>query len=479
MSRQHLNRLLSSQEGPYVVPLSSQNIREEQNDRVTNAGNGKAAPSSERYTRKSNGNAKEPKELPKRQPPFSHRQFLGALIPVALLILAVFWAVLSHIYGLFYNQGDYTRKGKVAVVDFDGGLFGGSLLEAAAMRNRTYGYPTYAIISAQSTTPEEIRHEVFKGTYWAALYAFPGATDRFEAVLAGTDTEPYDATQTFAYVTLSARYFAFYEFNILTTSITVTSTASGIITERAVGSTLSSRTADSPALSRGALEALGHPAQAIEIPAAYADFALADDKIFVNTIGTVMPVLMQFFFIMAWNGTSNRFHAFAYKRRRDHIKYRLICSTLWPFLTSLCSTGWTFVFKRSYPTDAGQFFGIWAISWLYEMITFNLLDIITAFVPLPVLPLCIVTYVVSSVCASLGPPELVNNWYRVSYFLPSLHWYQVSITIYTRGGVNRLYYNLPVMFSWWVVLITGSIFATLHRVKLGRAALASVSKGGQ
>lgn len=238
-----------------------------------------------------------------------------------LLILAVFWIIMSHINGLFYNQGAHSKKGKVAVVDFDQGLFGSSLLEAAAMRNQTYGYPTYTIVRPDSTTPEEIRHEVFKGTYWAALYAFPGATERFEAVISGSTTEAYDVTQTLAYVTLSARYFAFYEFNILTASITVTSIASNIVGERAVASTLSSRTADSPALSQAAISALGHPAQPIEIPAAYADFALADDKVFVNTIGTVMPVLMQFFFLMAWNGISKRFHVFAIKRRRDHVKY--------------------------------------------------------------------------------------------------------------------------------------------------------------
>lgn len=389
----NLSRIATSQEGPYVAPLSPQNIEElrvnEQEMTQSDGDHNNTAVCSKNGVN-ANGEARDGF---RRQPRVMRKQFYGALAPICgratisystltlsrcadavslpgLLILAVFWIDMSQVYGLFYNQGKWTSKGHVAVVDFDGGFFGSSLLEAASRVNRSYGYPTYVILSPDSNSPEAIRHEVFVGKYWAALYAFPGSTERFEMAVNSTASEPYEAAQSLAYITLTARYFAFYQFNILSTSIAVTQMASGLISERAIASTLSSRSPDNSALGENALAALGHPAQPTEIPAAYADFNLANDKVFVNTIGTVMPVLMQFFFIMAWNGISNHMHVFATKGLKDHLKYRFIGSTIWPLITSLNSTGWTFTFMKSYPTNSGQFFAIWAISWLYEMITF-------------------------------------------------------------------------------------------------------------
>lgn len=288
-----------------------------------------------------------------------------------LLVLAVFWIDMSHVYGLFYNQGAWTKKGQVAVVDFDGGFFGSSVIEAAASRNRTYGYPTYTIVPADTTTPDGIRHEVFTGKYWAALYASPGATDRFQAAIGDTANEQYDPAGAVAYVTMTARYFAFYEFNIFVSSLTVMSIATSIIRQRAVAVVFSPEATTSTTLSQNALATLGDPAQPVEIPAAYANFSLADDRVFVNTIGTIMPVLMQFFFLMALNGISNNMHIFAKRRTRDHVRSRATCAIIWPAITSLCTTSWTFIFMRSYPFNAGQFFGIWGISYLYEAITFD------------------------------------------------------------------------------------------------------------
>ena len=286
------------------------------------------------------------------------------------MISAVFWINVSHLYGLFHNQGHYTRKAHVAIVDFDGGVFGSSLLQAATSLNRTYGYPTYAVIPASATSPENIRQQVFDGKYWAAIYAFPGASDRFDAVVNGSSAAAYDPTKTLGYVTLTARYFALYESNFYSTSLTVASIASAIIAEQEFALTLASRTATSPALSSQAVSALGQPAQAIEIPAAYEDFT-ADVRALLKTIGAVMPIIMQFFFLMAWNGISNGLHLFAAKNTQIHIRYRLIWALLWPLATSLCTVGWTFTFKGSYPMNAWQFFALWATSWLFAMITFE------------------------------------------------------------------------------------------------------------
>lgn len=71
-------------------------------------------------------------------PNVSVAELLKALIPAALMILAVMWANAAHIYGLFHHQGAYVHRAKVALADFDGGAFGQALRTAAATTNGSY-----------------------------------------------------------------------------------------------------------------------------------------------------------------------------------------------------------------------------------------------------------------------------------------------------------------------------------------------------
>ena len=57
---------------------------------------------------------------------------------------------------------------------------------------------------------------------------------------------------------------------------------------------------------------------AVEMPVTSLLFADLDDKAFINTIGTVLPILLQFFFIMAWNGICNSMHLYAAYDPRIH-----------------------------------------------------------------------------------------------------------------------------------------------------------------
>jgi hypothetical protein len=60
--------------------------------------------------------------------------------------------------------------------------------------------------------------------------------------------------------------------------------------------------------------------------------------------------------------------------------------------------------------------------------------------------------------------EIVSRWYRVSYAFPSLHWFRTILTILTEGGCCRLYYTLPVLLAWVVVVKYLSPLATRRRV---------------
>lgn len=388
-------------------------------------------------------------------------EMLKALIPAALMILAVLWINASHIYGVFHDQGAYTHRAKVALTDFDGGEFGKALQLSAATNNGSYGYPTYVNVNTTGSSPEQIRHEVFKGTYWAAIVVQPGATARFEDAVNG-NTQAYNSSNVYTYYVLDARYYTIYASSILSTTVTTASAASGVFSAQFIA----------PLIARGehanttaALSALAGPARAVEMPAASQLFGNLDDKAFINTLGSVLPILMQFFFIMAWNGVCNSMHLYAAYDLRTHILARLFWSTVWPVFTSLCTAGWTFAFRGKYHMDAKMFFAFWAVTWVYSMITFDVLDIITGFIPMAFVPFLFVIWIIFNVTASLGPPEILNHWYRVSYFFPSLHWYRTFITILTEGGYNNLRYTLPVLAVWLLVVKCLSPLATRNRVR--------------
>jgi hypothetical protein len=395
-----------------------------------------------------------------QKPNVSAMQLLKALIPAAVMIMAVFWINSSHIYGLFHHQGAYVKRAHVALADFDGGDFGEALRTAAMLNNGSYGHPTYLNIDSTTSSPEQIRHDVFKGKYWAAIVVQPGASARFEEAVSGSASS-YNASNVYTYYLMPARYYTLYAAGIQSTVITTASTAAGVYSGRYIA----------PRIARGrfgnttvAAIALAVPAQAVSANATSQSFADMDDKAFVNTLGAVFPVLMQFFFIMAWNGICNGMHLYAAYDLRTHILARFFCGLIWPFFSSLCSAGWTFAFRGSYNMTTRMFFAYWAVTWVYSMISFDLLDLITGFVPMAFVPFFLLTWIVFSVGAALGAPTILNNWYRINYFFPSLHWYQTFITIISEGGVNRLYYTLPILAAWCVLLKILSPLATKHRV---------------
>jgi hypothetical protein len=386
---------------------------------------------------------------------------LKALIPAALMILGILWINASHIYGLFHHQGAYVHKAKVALADFDGGEFGEALRLSAATNNGSYGYPTYVNVNTAGSSPEQIRHEVFKGTYWAAIVVEPGATARFEDAVNGS-AQTYDPSNVYTYYLLDARYYTIYASSILSTTVTTASTAAGVFSAQFVAPLI---TRGQHAKTTTALSALTGPARAVEMPAASQLFGNLDDKAFINTLGTVLPILMQFFFIMAWNGVCNGMHLYAAYDLRTHILARLFWSTVWPIFTSLCTAGWTFAFRGSYHMDAKMFFAFWAVTWVFSMINFDVLDFITGFIPMAFVPFIFLTWVIFNVSASLGPPEILNHWYRVGYLFPSLHWYRTFITIITQGAYNNLRYTLPVLVAWLVIMKCASPLATRNRVR--------------
>lgn len=300
----------------------------------------------------------------------SLRTILKKMLPVGLAIVAISWINVSHTYGAFYDQSKYVKRGQVAVVDFDGGAMGQSLLQAAAALNRTHGYPTYVVLDAATSSPGEVRHDVFAGKYWSALYASPGSTDRWQSAVNGS-SNIYDPQQTLSFITMAARYYTFYQGSFYATDKAVVSVAESIFTETTVQPALTDAVTSATApLSNAALSALTAPMSPTEVYAAKNDFSFFN-RALINTIGTVIPIIMQFFAMMAFNGIANSHFTFASHSETTNHLMRDVAGAVWALITALCSVGWTYAFRGDSPLPAKEFFAAWAVTWTWVIINFN------------------------------------------------------------------------------------------------------------
>jgi hypothetical protein len=214
-----------------------------------------------------------------------------------------------------------------------------------------------------------------------------------------------------------------YAGGIQSSTVTTASAAAGIFsnqyaTRRLASGNLANTTA--------AASALAVPARAIGYSAGSLDYSTLDKKALLDTFGAVMPILMQFCFIMALNGICNSMHLYAAYNLRTHVLARVFWSILWLLLRSLCSAEWTFAFRGFYHLDAKIFYAFWTVTWVYSMIFFDMVGIITGLVPVAFVPFLMVSWVIFNVAASLGDPTMLNPRFRINYFFPALHWYQTS-----------------------------------------------------
>lgn len=79
---------------------------------------------------------------------------------------------------------------------------------------------------------------------------------------------------------------------------------------------------------------------------------------------------------------------------KTYFKWRLPIATAWACFAGLCVTIWEIMFREGYPLNASLFFGLWALMFVFSMIVFDVLDIVTAFVPAQLVPFCMFTWMI-------------------------------------------------------------------------------------
>jgi hypothetical protein len=186
-------------------------------------------------------------------------------------------------------------------------------------------------------------------------------------------------------------------------------------------------------------------------------------RFYYNTVSMVMPILQQFFFVMALNGISSESDIIRLLSLKMGILLRLSLSICYTFIGSLCMTGYIWGFREDWDVNGGQFALTWMAIWLVMHLNFLLIDSVTVVLPTKFMPFAILTWIIINVSSSISPFDLSAGFYRVGYALPAYELYQLLLDIWTDGCNPPLYRTLPILFAWWLIGFVAFIFGMRKR----------------
>lgn len=379
--------------------------------------------------------------------------FTGAVAGSSVLLQILFLANMCYLYATQFNDSTRAHNMKILYVDYDGGVVGQAVMDAYQALEGNDFPSLYSEPTSQCSTPEDVRGAVCSGDYWAAIYTNKNASTSLDTSLAYGTTSSNTAL---TYVWNGARYPAFAQSEIYSNILVLVESARSTYYTSSASKVLNFGNLSNPV----ALETFLNPIQASEINIKETD---QGTRVLYNTVSLVMPIIQQFFFMMALNGISSKFHIFTKLGLVANGLIRMITSIVYTFVGSLCMAGYIWGFKESWDVSSNQFALTWMIIWLFMHINFLVVDVLTAFIPMEFLPFCVLTWVVINVGSSISPFELNPGFFRWGYAIPAHEVYQVLVQIWSDGCQDQSYRALPILFSWWIVGLAVVIYATYHR----------------
>ncbi|EKG17424.1 protein of unknown function DUF3533 [Macrophomina phaseolina MS6] len=376
-----------------------------------------------------------------------------AMVSLSLLFLAN----LSYLYATVFNLPKRVHNFKILFVDFDGGAIGQSV-NGAYQELKANTFPTlYQHDASQYPTEADVRQAVCKGDYWGAVYVHSGASDRLAAALAGGDAaSSYNSADTITYIWNAVRYPAFASGYLQSNLAKIASVAE--VAYNRINGTQAAQSLN--VTDAAAVQALLYPIQGTAAPIQPTEQGA---RVFYNTVGMVMPILMNFFFTLGINGISAQMQLLSRLPRLDNYIIRMTLSVIFALMAALVMTGYTWAFRESWAVTGADFGLTWMALWLFMHVNYYVYDTLTAFIPLPLIPFFVFTWIITNVASAVAPFELTAGFFRWSYALPAKELYDVLSTIWSEGCANYNYRALPILFAWWVVGSVMSVFSNIHR----------------
>ncbi|KAL0263310.1 hypothetical protein SLS55_002290 [Diplodia seriata] len=386
------------------------------------------------------------------------KQFGIAVGASFILIQLLFLTTLCYLFGSIYRQSTRIHNLKVLAVDYDGGLIGQSLRGAyenlaapsfpgVEFKNEADGYADVSDVVAA----------VRRGDYWAAVYTHAGASNRLAAALGGGDAaSTYNSSAAVTYVWNEIRYATVAAGSIKGNLETLVSVSRAVYTHLNGSAALTSLAQSDPA----AVAAYLNPIQASSTNIKPSPQAA---KTVYNTIPMVMGIIMQFFFLMAVNGVASSLQLYSHLPFAQNLAVRFALSLGYTLVGALCQSAYFWAFKESWEQPASVFALVWLCLWLYQHVQFLVFDVATTFIPISFVPFFVLSWVIANVTSTIAPFELSPGFYRWAYALPAHETWQVLMTIWSGGAVNRLYRALPILFAWVVVMAPSAFLALRWR----------------
>lgn len=394
-------------------------------------------------------------------------QLLPAVITMSLLLQVLFLVNMCYLYATQFRSATRYHNFNLLYVDYDGDMIGKSVTDAY-QQLRGEEFPTLVPESlVEYPQPENIREAVCRGDYWGAIYTTERGSAGLASALANGSSPPISLT----YIWNGVRYPVFSQAAVYSNILKLIATTRSTYYANNGSSVVASADLSNAAT----LEAFLDPIHAEEINIKGTE---QGTRVFYNTVSMVMPILQQFFFILALNGISTHFDAFSKLSWKANGLIRAIASILYTLTGSLLMAGYIWAFRESWEQRGSQFVLTWIIMWLLMHINFLFFDITTAFIPIQFMPFIVLTWVILNVASTISPFELNPGFFRWGYALPSHEAYQVLIQIWSGGCNNRLYRALPIMFSWWIVGVPIAVYAMQHRCRTALAAQEALDRAG-
>jgi hypothetical protein len=364
------------------------------------------------------------------------KPYVIALVGAASMLILLFLANLSYIYGALYRSGTRVNAINILAVDYDHGIIGESLT-AAYSKLQGEGFPTLQFRSPlEYATIGDVRNAVCKGHYWAAIVVQEEASTRLaNALSGGTPAMEYNASNTITYIYNGARYTTVQDGFITANMQTLIGAAGGAY--NSINGTKAAsvvNTADP-----NAVLAPLNPIMASSInitPTGQGTRAL------YNTVTIILPIIQQFFFVMALNGISNQFGIYGRLHNTHAGLIRMILSIVYTFIASLTVIGYIRAFRENWLVNGNQFALSWMVVWLYMHVNFLVVDAATAFIPVSFIPF-------------------------FGYALPAHSVFTILIQIWSGGCNNQLKSSVPVLFGWEIV---GGVLAVLGSYRRNKVA---------
>ncbi|PYH47164.1 SNG1 family protein [Aspergillus saccharolyticus JOP 1030-1] len=380
-----------------------------------------------------------------------------------LVLQLLFLGLFCYLFGSLFQETTHVHNLNVVFVDYDGGAIG-EAIRAAYQQLRTPGFPTLTEHSArQYPDLRAITSTVCHIQYWGGLYITPNASNQLAAALtSGADYNPDDLL---GLVWNEARYSTIVDSAVAGSMQSLSETARLAYTLNA--------TQMLPGLTTNITSTLGILASPWTLASTNLQPTTQGSRLVYNTLVVILIMIQEFFYLGYINSVYQHFRLYTTVAPHRIAIIRQLLAGTYTLLGSLSTAGAIWAFRFGWHVSGGQFVLTWLVLWLFAHLNFLVLDVFTIWIPLPFVPMALISWIVLNVTSILLPFELVPAFYRWGYALPTHAVFQVLIDIWSRGCNPQLGYALPVLFAFEIVglaLSTVGVYRRAHYAILTKEA---------